>query len=114
MNLFLIEIFDLHHALYEESPRVSIMKSAKDKGKYDLMAMKLEMSNICSLHKMKHTISSYIKKIQFPTQNMLESTRHLFRNILKMYCPLKMGFNGFFYNDNKEYILGDLFIHLCH
>src|SRR5664279_3164379 len=57
-TLFLIEIHDLHHALYEDAPGVSIVNSAEEKEKYELKAMKWEKSNHCSLLMLKHTISS--------------------------------------------------------
>ena len=38
-TLFLIYIFDLHIALYEEAPRVPIVNSAEEKEKYDQSAV---------------------------------------------------------------------------
>ena len=61
MTLFLIEACDLHHALYEEAPRVPIENSTEEKEKYDLKAKQWEKSNHCSLLMMKHTMSSEIK-----------------------------------------------------
>ena len=42
----MMEIFDLHRALYEEAPRVSIVNSVEWEEYYDLKAMKWEMSNL--------------------------------------------------------------------
>ena len=60
-TLFMLEILDLHIALFEEAPRVSIENSVKEKEKYELKAAEWENSNNVSLIILKHVTSSEIK-----------------------------------------------------
>ena len=60
-TLFMLEIMDLHIALFEEAPRVSIENSVEEKEKYELKAAEWEKSNNVSLIILKHVTSSEIK-----------------------------------------------------
>ena len=57
----MLEIMDLHIALFEEAPRVPIENSVEEKEKYELKAAEWEKSNNVSLIILKHVTSSEIK-----------------------------------------------------
>jgi hypothetical protein len=59
--IFMINIHDYHHALYEEDPRVPDENYVEENEKYDLKAKEWERSNNASPFIMKHTISFDIK-----------------------------------------------------
>lgn len=99
-NSFLIEISDFHHSFYEEAPRVPVENYAEEKEKYDLKDKEWKRSNNCSLLMMKDTIS-------FDIKNAIPDSVYL----LKRSNPLKMGFKGFCYEDNKA-IEDILFIYM--
>ena len=84
-TLFIIEILDFHHALYEEAPSVPIMNSSKEKEKYDQKAMEWEKSNHISLLMIKHTISSEIKNAipdSVYAKEYLASIEEYFKDVL--------------------------------
>ena len=60
-TLFMLKIMDLHTAVYEEAPRVSIENFVEEKEKYELKAVEWQKSKNVSLIILKHTTSSEIK-----------------------------------------------------
>ena len=83
--IFMIEIFDFQHALYEEAPRVPIVNSTEEKEKYDQSAIEWDKSNRVSVLMIKHTISSEIKNAipdSVYAKEYLASVEEYFKDVL--------------------------------